>query len=259
MSRRRAHPLAPARGRWLGAALAALAAALATPTAGCTSPEGVGTARGGLDFPPCWQGPFDLAPDFFGTAPYRDSAIFRLQRSSDNQTFSDGISLVVEDLTRVQRALGSPFLVTLPPEVTAAGVPIKPEADPGIVHMSLYLQKSCKTQTTTLHAVREVTFAPDTAAGGCEAADEGQDPACANPVPGPRGDGKSRIVFHSIFAGDTATLDSEARRTRGCFDVYLANPREIDPVTLAPPRCRGRLRGTFDFLYRRSRPSQQFP
>ena len=87
------------------------------------------------------------------------------------------------------------------------------------------------------------------------------DPACQSAPfsTTARGDGKSRIVFHSIFAGDTATLDSEPRRTRGCFDVYLAEPREVNATTLAPPRCRGHLRGTFDFLYRRSKPSQPFP
>ncbi len=245
-----------------GVGIALALAALAATGAGCTGPDGSASIRGGLDSPPCWQGPFDLAPDFFGTAPYRESAIFRLQRGSDNQTFSDGISLVVEDVGRIERSLGTPLLVSLPPEVTAAGVPIKPEKDPGIVHLSLYLQQSCKTQTTTLHAVREVSFAADTTPGGCDAAEpDAPDPACANPVPGARGDGKSRIVFHAIVApaSETTTLAAEPRRTRGCFDVYLANPREIDPVTLAPPRCRGRLRGTFDFLYRRSRPSQQFP
>lgn len=233
---------------------------LAVFSPACTSPSGEGSVYGAIDSLPCWQGSFDLQPDFFGTAPYRKSVLYRMQRSSDNQTFSDGVSLVVEDTEKVMASLDKPIAVTLPPEVTAPGVPIKPEVDTG-VHLSLYLQKTCKTQTVTLHAVREVTFDASTGTS-CDAVDPPEtavDPACANPAAGPRGDGKSRIVFHSIFEGDTATLDSEPRRTSGCFDVYLADPRDVDPVTLAPPRCRGHLRGTFDFLYRRSRPSQQFP
>lgn len=231
----------------------------------CTSPDGEVTTRGALDSPPCWQGDFDLAPNFFGTLPYRSSVLFRIQQGSDNSNFSDGYTLLVDDIEKVKASLDVPTPVTLSPEITAPGVPIRPEADPGNVHLSLYLQKTCKTQTVTLHAVREVSF--DGVGAACDVKNlpgETVDPACqsapfASADVSPRGDGKSRIVFHSIYAGDPAALDSEPRRTRGCFDVYLADPREVNATTLAPPRCRGHLRGTFDFLYRRSRPSQPFP
>ena len=251
------HVTQAVRGAVLGVLLASLAA--------CTTPEGQGTTRGSIDALPCWQGAFDLEPDFFGTQPYKSSVMFRIQRSSDNANFSDGLALVVEDIEKVKSSLGVPLLVTLPPEVTPAGVPIKPEADPGNVHLSLYLLRTCKTQNVTLHAVREVSFdgvGPECDANAnANANGELVDPACQSAPfsTAARGDGKSRIVFHSIFAGDTATLDSDPRRTRGCFDVYLAEPREVNATTLAPPRCRGHLRGTFDFLYRRSKPSQPFP
>lgn len=246
-------------------AIAAVAAGLLSLVAfapACTSPEGEGTTFGALDSPPCWQGPFDLAPDFFGTIAYRSSVLYRVQQSSDNESFSDGFTMAVEDIEKVKSQLDVPLIVTLPPEVTAPGIPIVPEADPGNVHLSLYLLKTCKTQTVTLHAVREVSF--DDVGAGCDVTPlpgATSDPACDSApfATTGRGDGKSRIVFHSIFAGDTATLASEPRRTRGCFDVYLADPREVSSKTLGPPRCRGHLRGTFDFLYRRSRPSQPFP
>jgi hypothetical protein len=168
--------------------------------------------------------------------------MFRIQQSSDNQAYSDGALMVVEDIEKVKSSLDRPLVVTLPPEVTAPGVPISPTDDPGNVHLSLYLLRTCKTQPVTLHAVREVSF--DGAGAACDVTrPEGAtiDPACEAPPfsTDPRGDGKSRIVFHSIFAGDTATLDSEPRRTRGCFDIYLADPREVNGATLAPPRCRG--------------------
>lgn len=239
---------------------AAFALGLFAFAVSCTSPEGEGTARGTIDAPPCWQGGFDLEPDFFATLPFRSSVMFRIQRSSDNSSFSDGLALVVEDIEKVKTSLGTPTIVTLPPEVTPAGVPITPQADPGNVHLSLYLLRTCKTQVVTLHAVREVSF--DGAGTACDVpADDTLDPACQAPpfAASGRGDGKSRIVFQSIFAGDTATLDTEPRRTRGCFDVYLAEPREVNATTLAPPRCRGHLRGSFDFLYRRSKPAQMFP
>lgn len=243
--------------------LASLALALGVALVpACTSPEGEGSLYGALDSPPCLTGPFDLAPDFFGTIVYRSQVMFRIQQSSDNQAYSDGALMVVEDIEKVKSSLDRPLVVTLPPEVTAPGVPISPTDDPGNVHLSLYLLRTCKTQPVTLHAVREVSF--DGAGAACDVTrPEGAtiDPACEAPPfsTDPRGDGKSRIVFHSIFAGDTATLDSEPRRTRGCFDIYLADPREVNGATLAPPRCRGHLRGTFDFLFRRSRPSQPFP
>ena len=170
----------------------------------CSNPDGEGTARGTIDAPPCWKGGFDLEPDFFATLPFRSSVMFRIQRSSDNSSFSDGMGLVVEDIEKVKASLGTPTIVTLPPEVTPPGVPISPQNDPGNVHLSLYLLRSCKTQLVTLHAVREVSF--DGAGTACDVPDdETLDPACQAPpfVASGRGDGKSRIIFQSIFSGDT--------------------------------------------------------
>ncbi len=256
--------------RLLALLLLALGALGLTPS--CTGPSGHGEILGSVDAAPCWQGRFDLKPDFFGTAPYRDKILFRIQKGSDIQTFADGLSLEVDDVNRVYASLGKPLAVTLPVAVRAQGVPIVPESEPGLVHLSLYLHRSCKTQTVTLHAVREVALPAD---GRCDAeivAGADVDSACSRTSGGGAGTGKSRIVFTSIHTGD-ATAPSEGRptptprpsgavdpeRTAGCFDVYLADPREANPVTLEPPPCRGHLRGKFDFLHERARPSQAFP
>jgi hypothetical protein len=74
------------------------------------------------------------------------------------------------------------------------------------------------------------------------------------------GSGKSVIAFTSIFNGKLDESTAAERLTAGCFDVYLADPRDIAPGGLGPPpRCRGHIKGTFSFFFERGRPSQPFP
>ena len=54
------------------------------------------------------------------------------------------------------------------------------------------------------------------------------------------------------------------RLNAGCFDIYLADPRDAPAVgengaKAAPPLCRGHLRGSFSFFFERGRPAQPFP
>ncbi len=70
----------------------------------------------------------------------------------------------------------------------------------------------------------------------------------------------SMIKFTALFDGDEGASNAAQRRTVADFDLYLADPREGCPGGLGPPpRCRGHLKGRFDFYFDRGRPAQPFP
>lgn len=237
---------------------------------GCSQGEGDGRITGTLNVPGCWSGPFELSPDFFAGQPFREAFQIKIQSGSDFQTFSDGLSITLYDTTTVRPApdngvagrYGQPLAVSLPPEVTPPGVPVKPLADPAPSSLTLYLQRSCRVQNVTLHAAAEVTIPAD---GTCDApAVMGADPTvgCAADKESPAGigSGKSLIAFKSVANGRLDEPTASERYTAGCFDVYLADPREVAPGGLGPPpRCRGHLKGTFSFFFERGRPAQAFP
>ena len=237
---------------------------------GCSQGEGDGRITGTLNVPGCWSGPFELSPDFFAGQPFREAFQIKIQSGSDFQTFSDGLSITLYDTTTVRPdpesgvagRYGQPLAVSLPPEVTPPGVPVKAEADPAPSSLTLYLQRSCRVQNVTLHAAAEVTIPAD---GTCDApAVLGADPTvgCAPDKESPAGigTGKSLIAFKSVANGRLDEPTASERYTAGCFDVYLADPREVAPGGLGPPpRCRGHLKGTFSFFFERGRPAQAFP
>src|SRR5690606_29505486 len=117
---------------------------------------------------------------------------------------------------------------------------------PPLVSLTLYLQRSCRTQNPTLHAVREVTL-PE--GGSCDApslmgADptRGCDPNAESPAGA--GTGKSLVAFTSVANGKLDEPTAAERLNAGCFDVYLADPREAEGGGLGPPPpCRGHIRG----------------
>lgn len=225
---------------------------------------------GTLNVPNCWTGPFELDADFLAGVPYREGLQLRIQSGSDFESFSDGASILLYDIAKVRPDPASGFAgryrqalkVDLPPSVVPPGVPIKANPDPANVSMTLYLQKSCRTQNVTLHAVEEVTIPSD---GTCDARPMlGADPTLgcdpSKEVPGGVGSGKSLIAFTSVFDGKLDEPEAAERLTTGCFDIYLADPREVAPGGLGPPpRCRGHVRGAFSFYFERGRPSQPFP
>ena len=248
----------------------ALGAVLASTLPACSQGDGSGRVTGTLNVPTCWTGPFELDADFLAAVPYRETLQIRIQSGSDFQSFSDGMSILLYDVNKVRPnpssgfagRFGQPLEVDLPPEVTPPGVPVKANPDPALVSMSLYLQQSCRTQNVTLHAVEEVTIPAD---GTCEARPvKGADPTLGcdpnRASPAGVGSGKSLIAFTNVFDGKVDDSDAAERLTAGCFDVYLADPREVAPGgTGPPPRCRGHLRGSFSFYFERGRPSQPFP
>jgi hypothetical protein len=236
----------------------------------CSQGEGEGRIAGTLNAPNCWTGGFELNPDFFAAVPYRQGMLLRIQRGSDFENFSDGLTILINDITKIRPDASrqfagryrEPLKVDLPPEVTPPGTPVKPDPNPALVNMDLYLQRSCPTQAVSLHAVEEVTLPND---GTCTApAIKGADPmqGCApdKEAPSGMGSGKSVIALTSVANGKLDEETAAERLNAGCFDVYLADPREADPAGQGPPpRCRGHIRGSFSFFFERGRPSQPFP
>lgn len=253
--------------RWLAPAMASLSIATLAPA--CSQGEGSGSVLGTLDVTDCWTGPFNLNPDFFAAVPYRNGLQIRIQSGSDYEGFSDGVSLLIYDSTKIRPdensrfagQYGAPLTVDLPPEVTPPGTPVVANADPANVSMTLYLQRSCRTQNVTLHVVKEVSLSD----GTCDApATKGADPRtgcdAATESPAGAGDGKSVASFTHIYSGNVEETNASDRLIEGCFDVYLADPREAAPGGLGPPPpCRGHLRGNFSFFFDRGRPAQPFP
>ena len=114
----------------------ALAMLFGCASAGCTVGDGSGTVQTTrLYLKECWNGPFDLQPDFFGANPYRqESLLIRIQRGDNNQESSDGLSVIVNDLAAVE--LDTPIPVGLPPGVAPPGQPLT-GAEAPLVSISL--------------------------------------------------------------------------------------------------------------------------
>ena len=240
----------------------------------CSLGEGQGSITGTLSAPNCWSGPFSLRPDFYAGVPFRDSFQMRIQSSGDFETFSDGLSVLVDDVHEIRPDrgpghLGEPLAVSLPPEVTAPGVPVKANPNPATVHLALYLQRTCRTQNVALYATEKVALNPDGSCGdspGTAAIDIRTSctvPSASSPPPTDSGStavGTSTITFLHLFNNDPEETNAAERLTEGTFDVYLADPREVCPGGLGPPpRCQGHLTGSFKFYFQRGHPGQPFP
>jgi hypothetical protein len=276
---------------------------------GCSLAEGSGSVTGVLDVTSCWSGPFNLNPNFFAAVPSAtggiDSGIneaespsdalqLRIQRNGDFENFSDGLAILIDDAGEVRgdslsdgtprpSLLNMNLVVSLPVGVNVSGVPVTAVANPGIVHATLYLQKTCPTQNVALFALSEVATNPD---GTCDRPDGGDPPlncgsaaTLPNPdggaiepaVPGQSADASvaaaatattrsSWINFQSLFDGNPDEPDAQKRLTQATFEFYLADPREICPGGLGPPpRCRAHLTGNFKFYFERGQPAQPFP
>jgi hypothetical protein len=257
----------PRYARAFGAALCVAAVLVGTA---CSKSGGEAGIEGTLNVPNCWTGPFELNADYIAGVPYRQTLQIRMQSGSDVSSFSDGLSILLSDTNAIRPdaakgfagRYGEALVVDLPPEVSPAGVPVVAKADPAFVSFALYLQKSCRTQNAAVYAMSQVSIPAD---GTCDApAMRGADPTVGcNPnleAPAGVGSGRSLISFTSVFDGVVDEGDPSQRLTKGCFDVYLADPRDVAAGGLGPPpRCLGHLRGTFQFSFERGRPNQPFP
>ena len=276
---------------------------------GCSVAEGSGSVTGVLDVTSCWSGNFDLHPNFYAAIPSAtggtdasaneaespsDALQLRIQNNGDFENFSDGLAILIDDAGEVRgdplsdgtpRAslLDTNLVVSLPVGVEVAGVPVTAVANPGIVHATLYLQKTCPTQNVALFALSAVTVNAD---GTCDRPDGGEPPLdCGSAgtlpntdggsivpaVPGQGADASaaaasaattrsSWINFQSLFDGNPDESNAQQRLTNATFEFFLADPREICPGGLGPPpRCRGDIKGNFKFYFERGQPAQPFP
>jgi hypothetical protein len=278
-------------------ALFAFAAVAAAGLASCSFGAGLKQPIAGtLNVPDCWSGPYDLKPDFYAAVPYMQTLELRIQNGGDYETFSDGIEILIDDTSKIiPNEYGKPLTVSLPVGVTPPGVPITPNPNPSLVHLSLYLQATCQIQDVALYALESVTL---NSAGNCDVADGGEPViVCPGSTSGlantdggatdggaPSSDdggptssdggtleggaleaaaapiGHSTITFNSLFNGDVSAVSAEERKNDGSLSVYLADPREICPGGIGPPPpCRGYLHGNFTFYFQRGRPAQPFP
>jgi len=243
-----------------------------------------------------------MHPDFFAAVPSSNGSMqIRIQHGGDNETFSDGLEILIDDSGEVRgdptssgasrpSLMGKSLVVTLPAGVVPPGVPITPRATPSIVHATLYLDATCRTQNDALYAVDSCAnmagtqSCPGPSATTADGGDAGTDGGAsmeAGPLTeggssseagalegGAGGDGgggvpaigTSTIVFNNLFDGNPNESDASKRLTDATFDFYLADPREICSGGLGPPPpCRGHLSGNFRFYFERGRPAQPFP
>lgn len=197
---------------------------------GCSLGQGEGDVKSDqLYVKDCWYGAYDLQPDFFASVPYRETVNTRLQRGTDIQEVSDGLSVLVQDVTWIRNELlDKPLEVTLSPGVLPPGAtfpPPPPEGQPGI-HMALYLQRSCHPENSVLYAV------------------------------------SGSITFHSLFSGDPNEEEGADKFTDAEFSVHMGDPRDApvgQPANEIPPDKQSLVTGFFRFYFERGQPGQPFP
>jgi hypothetical protein len=219
----------------------AIALLLAPALAGCSLGKGEGRVHSDkLVAKDCWSDAYDLEPDFFAAVPFRETLQIRVQRGNDLQAVSDGLDVLVDDVTTVRNSyLGKPLSVRLPVGVAPPGTPVgkspaPPADEPALVHMSLSLERSCHNQNIVLQAI------------------------------------SGTITFAHMFSGDPDEKNAAEKLTEtedvgglGGFDVMLVDPRDIpapgDTVEQIPEENQTHLNGSFSFYFERGQPGQPFP
>lgn len=195
---------------------------------GCTVGEGEGRVSSDhIWVAGCWNGAFDLKPDFFGVNPDpEESLTIRVQRGDNIEDVSDGLIVLVNDLPAVRQQLGQPLDVGMPRGVAASGVPIVFNENPPKISLSLYLHNSCHLQNGTIYSI------------------------------------SGKITFSSLFSGDANESSSDARLTDATFDAQFADPRELVDISEDDPDARAKVTshvtGNFRFFFQRGQPSQPF-
>jgi hypothetical protein len=200
---------------------------------------------------------YDLLPDFFAAVPYRSTLTIRVQRGTDLTEVSDGLEVLIDDICKIRATLGKdcitndtsdnawaadagaadagatgpvPFKVSVPAGVVPPGSPpVLPKPltdDPPIVHMSLYLQRSCHNQNIVLYGV----------------------------------DGT--ITFTNLFDGDPNETSADEKLTEATFDAHFGDLRDVPLGSYAydvPAEMQSHVTGKFRFYFERGQPGQPFP
>ncbi len=194
-------------------------------TLGCSTGEGKGEVESEKLFvEDCWDGFFDLGPTFFGANPARDSMMLRVQRGGDLAEVSDGLLVLVNDVSAIRAGqIGKPLRVGLPVGVAPPGVAPTTGALPPQVSLTLYLFDTCHLQNGAVHSV----------------------------------DGT--ITFDALFSGDRNESESHDRFTDARFDATFVDPRDLLADGTYPVGRTSRVTGWFQFFFQRGQPAQPFP
>jgi len=200
-------------------------AALGISLLGCTVGEGQGAVTSDkLYVRDCWNGAFDLRPDFFASTPFSDeSQLIRVQRGDNLQEMSDGLMVLVNDTPGVRAQLNTSLKVGLPKGVSPPGQTVEYDPEPALVNLSLYLHDSCHTQNATLHSV------------------------------------EGTITFAHLFSGDVNEKDGSDRFTEASFSATFADPRDLVPGQPLDSSVTSLVEGRFEFFFQRGQPAQPFP
>jgi hypothetical protein len=198
---------------------------LAASVLGCTVGEGQGAVTSDrLYIQDCWNGAFDLRPDFFATTPFSgETQLIRVQRGDNLQEMSDGLMVLVNDTPRVRAQLNTTLKVGLPVGVSPPGESVEYDPDPPLVNLSLYLHDSCHTQSATLHSV------------------------------------EGTITFSRLFSGNVNEKDGSERFTKASFSASFADPRHLVPGQPLDSSVVSLVDGQFEFFFQRGQPAQPFP
>jgi hypothetical protein len=202
----------------------ALYVLVALLTLACDVGEGEGWVRSDqLYIEDCWTGAFDLGPDFFAAnpSPGSNSVTFRVQRGDNIEEVSDGLVVVVNQLSTVRGQVGQDIEVGMPPGVSPPGVPIVYDDDPPKVSLALSLHGSCHAQNGTVYSI------------------------------------SGTINFESLYSGDPNEDEADKRLTEARFDAQFADPRNL-VGTDVPANAQSHVRGYFRFFYQRGQPAQPF-
>ncbi|HET9953598.1 MAG TPA: hypothetical protein VFQ61_03795 [Polyangiaceae bacterium] len=210
-------------GRAHRAAALLLVGALA---AACTVGEGQGfVSSKKLHVDNCWDGPFDLYPDFFAANPdSRNALAIRVQRGDNIAEQSDGLHVLVTELQDLRARLEEPLAVGLPRGVSPPGVPIQYQSDPPKVSLALYLHNSCHAEAATVYSL------------------------------------SGQITFHALFSGNPNEGNAENRLTSAEFtDVVFGDPRRVTGNAEQDAASQSLVSGKFSFYFQRGQPAQPFP
>lgn len=211
---------------------------------GCTVGEGDGYIRSSrLYIRDCWNGGFDLRPDFFAANPFSDNTqVIRIQRGDNLQEVSDGLMILVTDTNAVRDRLGDQLEVGMPVGVSCPGRPVVYDENPALVNMSLYLHDSCHTQAgATIHSLDAAGDVGVGGAGGAMAMLGGT------------------ITFNKLFSGNINEQDGSERLTEASFEVSFGNPCDHPPDGQGNQDLVSVVSGYFKFYFQRGQPAQPFP
>ncbi len=193
----------------------------------CTIGDGDGRVWGKLTISSCEmeETDFNMHVDFFAADYIDNQLIIRLQHSGKNQTYSDGVLVMVRDVDKIAASLGVSHDVRVEPDIEsfvqkgpmdAGSSPIYPlTTSDSPVRATLYLNETCPGN--------RLAFT----------------------------DGAGTITFEHIYRPD------KNERIKGSFHFEYIDPREWESPEDSGSRAD--IFGEFDFDYKRGMPAQAFP